>query len=73
MAKGSDTRELAGHRALVTGGTQGIGAAVARRLREAGATVLGIARRRRTRSRRTTCSWLRMSPPPKGARLSRAP
>src|SRR5258708_34497847 len=44
MAKGSDTGELAGHRALVTGGTQGIGAAVARRLREVGATVLGTAR-----------------------------
>ena len=46
MATGSDTRELAGYRALVTGGTQGIGAAVSARLREAGATVLTIARKR---------------------------
>jgi NAD(P)-dependent dehydrogenase (short-subunit alcohol dehydrogenase family) len=46
MATGSDTRELAGYRALVTGGTQGIGAAVAARLREAGATVLTTARKR---------------------------
>ena len=45
MATGSDTRELAGCRALVTGGTQGIGAAVAARLREAGATVLTTARK----------------------------
>ena len=36
--------ELKGLRALVTGSTQGIGLAVARRLREAGATVLGTAR-----------------------------
>jgi NAD(P)-dependent dehydrogenase (short-subunit alcohol dehydrogenase family) len=46
MATGSDARELAGYRALVTGGTQGIGAAVSVRLREAGATVLTIARKR---------------------------
>ena len=37
--------ELAGRRALVTGGTKGIGAAVAARLRQAGATVLATARR----------------------------
>ena len=36
--------ELAGQRALVTGGTKGIGAAVAARLRELGATVLTTAR-----------------------------
>src|SRR2546427_6516659 len=48
MTTGSDTRELAGHRALVTGGTQGIGAAVATRLSEAGATVLIAARKRPT-------------------------
>ena len=46
MATGSDARELAGYRALVTGGTQGIGAGVSARLREAGATVLAIARKR---------------------------
>ncbi|MGB8893194.1 MAG: SDR family NAD(P)-dependent oxidoreductase, partial [Pseudolabrys sp.] len=45
MSPGSDTRELAGYRALVTGGTQGIGAAVVARLREAGATVLTTARK----------------------------
>src|ERR1700719_3518690 len=45
MATGSDSRELAGYRALVTGSTQGIGAAVAARLREAGATVLITARK----------------------------
>jgi len=38
--------ELAGQRALVTGGTKGIGEAVARRLREAGARVLVTARTR---------------------------
>jgi NAD(P)-dependent dehydrogenase (short-subunit alcohol dehydrogenase family) len=37
--------ELAGRRALVTGGTQGIGAAVAQRLRKAGAAVLTAARK----------------------------
>jgi NAD(P)-dependent dehydrogenase (short-subunit alcohol dehydrogenase family) len=39
-----EDRELAGRRALVTGGTKGIGAAVVARLREAGATVLATAR-----------------------------
>jgi NAD(P)-dependent dehydrogenase (short-subunit alcohol dehydrogenase family) len=39
-----DTLELHGRRALVTGGTRGIGEAVARRLRELGATVLITAR-----------------------------
>jgi NAD(P)-dependent dehydrogenase (short-subunit alcohol dehydrogenase family) len=38
--------ELAGRRALVTGGTKGIGEAVAARLRETGATVLITARTR---------------------------
>lgn len=41
-----DHRELDGQRALVTGSTRGIGAAVAARLREAGARVLGAARSR---------------------------
>ncbi len=40
----SDGLELNGHRALVTGGTQGIGEAVVARLREAGAKVLTTAR-----------------------------
>src|SRR6202011_1691707 len=42
----SDDLELDGRRALVTGGTRGIGGAVAARLREAGATVLTTARTR---------------------------
>src|SRR5574341_1040369 len=42
----SDNLELNGRRALVTGGTKGIGEAVAARLREAGATVLTTARSR---------------------------
>jgi NAD(P)-dependent dehydrogenase (short-subunit alcohol dehydrogenase family) len=40
----SEGRELDGRRALVTGGTRGIGEAVAARLREAGARVLTTAR-----------------------------
>jgi NAD(P)-dependent dehydrogenase (short-subunit alcohol dehydrogenase family) len=42
----NDHLELNGQRALVTGGTNGIGEAVAARLREAGATVLTTARKR---------------------------
>jgi NAD(P)-dependent dehydrogenase (short-subunit alcohol dehydrogenase family) len=41
---GSDTRELAGKRALVTGGTRGIGAAIVRQFLGAGAEVLTTAR-----------------------------
>ena len=41
-----NTFELKGCRALVTGGTRGIGGAVAARLRETGATVLTAARTR---------------------------
>jgi hypothetical protein len=40
----SNAFELAGRKALVTGGTKGIDAAVTTRLREAGAQVLIIAR-----------------------------
>jgi NAD(P)-dependent dehydrogenase (short-subunit alcohol dehydrogenase family) len=40
----SDHLELAGQRALVTGGTKGIGNAIVARLREAGSTVLTTAR-----------------------------
>jgi NAD(P)-dependent dehydrogenase (short-subunit alcohol dehydrogenase family) len=40
----SDSLELEGRRALVMGGTKGIGAAVASQLRAAGATVLTTAR-----------------------------
>jgi NAD(P)-dependent dehydrogenase (short-subunit alcohol dehydrogenase family) len=43
----TDGLELNGRRALVTGGTRGIGEAVAARLREAGSTVLITARTRR--------------------------
>lgn len=41
---GSEMRELAGKRALVTGGSRGIGAAVVRQLLDAGAEVLTTAR-----------------------------
>ncbi|MFE4583381.1 SDR family oxidoreductase [Streptomyces chartreusis] len=44
IENGSGTRELAGKRALVTGGTRGIGAAVVRQLLDAGAQVLTTAR-----------------------------
>ncbi|CAN7602080.1 SDR family oxidoreductase [Phenylobacterium sp. LjRoot225] len=40
----SGERELAGKRALVTGGTKGMGQAIVQRLREAGATVFTTAR-----------------------------
>jgi NAD(P)-dependent dehydrogenase (short-subunit alcohol dehydrogenase family) len=39
-----DPRELAGKRALVTGGSEGIGAAIVQRLSDAGATVAATAR-----------------------------
>ncbi|MGI5225221.1 SDR family oxidoreductase [Actinoallomurus sp. CA-142502] len=44
IESGSGTRELEGKRALVTGGSRGIGAAVVRRLLDAGAEVLTTAR-----------------------------
>ncbi|MFB7084814.1 SDR family oxidoreductase [Streptomyces sp. NPDC056296] len=44
IGKSSETRELAGKRALVTGGSRGIGAAIVRRLLDAGAEVLTTAR-----------------------------
>ncbi len=44
MENNSATKELAGKRALVTGGSRGIGAAVVRKLLEAGAEVLTTAR-----------------------------
>ncbi|MEU8712024.1 SDR family NAD(P)-dependent oxidoreductase [Streptomyces sp. NPDC048663] len=45
---------MEGRRALVTGGTKGVGAAVARRLARAGATVLVTAPAGPTASRPTT-------------------
>ncbi|MFF4897902.1 SDR family oxidoreductase [Streptomyces sp. NPDC001068] len=45
-AVGAVSESLEGRRALVTGGTRGVGAAVARRLAQAGATVLVTARSR---------------------------
>ncbi|PZG21005.1 SDR family oxidoreductase [Nonomuraea aridisoli] len=44
MENGSGARELVGKRALVTGGSRGIGAAIVRRLLDAGADVLTTAR-----------------------------
>lgn len=44
VENGSGTRELSGKRALVTGGTRGIGAAIVRHLLDAGAEVLTTAR-----------------------------
>jgi NAD(P)-dependent dehydrogenase (short-subunit alcohol dehydrogenase family) len=44
LTPGSGSLELAGRRALVTGGSRGIGAAIARRLIAAGATVVTAAR-----------------------------
>lgn len=44
IENGSGTRELAGRRALVTGGSSGIGAAVVRQLLDAGAEVVTTAR-----------------------------
>ncbi|MFE7316541.1 SDR family oxidoreductase [Streptomyces sp. NPDC057555] len=44
IENGSGARELAGKRALVTGGSRGIGAAVVRQLLDAGAEVLTTAR-----------------------------
>ncbi|WP_024803656.1 oxidoreductase [Nocardia sp. BMG51109] len=44
VENGSATRELAGKRALVTGGSRGIGAAVVRQLLDAGAEVLATAK-----------------------------
>ena len=40
------SKELVGRRALVTGGTRGIGASIARRLLDAGANVVVTARSR---------------------------
>src|SRR5260221_7732540 len=41
----TDPREIAGKRALVTGGSEGIGGAIVQRLSDAGATVIAAARR----------------------------
>ena len=40
----NDSNELSGKRVLVTGGTKGMGEAIVRRLRRAGATVITTAR-----------------------------
>src|SRR3954452_9739588 len=43
----NDSKELSGRRALVTGGTKGMGEAIVKRLRLAGATVMTTARSKR--------------------------
>ena len=48
----ADREELAGKRALVTGGTQGVGAAIVSRLGAAGAKVATAARSERPSTRR---------------------
>jgi NAD(P)-dependent dehydrogenase (short-subunit alcohol dehydrogenase family) len=45
LSPAHDPRELAGKRALVTGGSEGIGGAIVQRLSDAGATVVATARR----------------------------
>jgi NAD(P)-dependent dehydrogenase (short-subunit alcohol dehydrogenase family) len=45
LSPATDPRELAGKRALVTGGSEGIGGAIVQRLSDAGATVVAAARR----------------------------
>ena len=69
----SDYLGLDGCRALVTGGTKGIGAAVAERLREARATVLVTARSKSKFSVLTIFSSRRTSRPQKDVRPSRMP
>ena len=44
MRNGLNPEELSGKRVLVTGGTKGIGAAIVKRLKQAGATVISTAR-----------------------------
>jgi NAD(P)-dependent dehydrogenase (short-subunit alcohol dehydrogenase family) len=44
----NDSKELSGRRALVTGGTKGMGEAIVRRLRRSGATVITTARAKPT-------------------------
>ena len=61
-------RELEGYRTLVTGGTRGIGGAVAARLREVEQRSLPPPARDPTLWPRKSRSWLRISPLSKAAR-----
>jgi NAD(P)-dependent dehydrogenase (short-subunit alcohol dehydrogenase family) len=56
------SKELIGHRALVTGGSRGIGAAIAQRLLDAGAKVAVGAGGRRSRAPTTLPRRRRSSP-----------
>ncbi len=56
------SKELIGRRALVTGGTKGIGAAITQRLLDAGATVVVAARSRNDETPAGRRSFPAMSP-----------
>ena len=66
-------REFQGRRALVTGGTKGMGEAILERLRASGASVVTTARSgRRPICARRICSWRPTSAPPKAPTRSSA-
>jgi NAD(P)-dependent dehydrogenase (short-subunit alcohol dehydrogenase family) len=67
MSTSSGT-EFTGNRALVTGGTRGMGEAIVHRLRSAGATVIATARSTPLTCRSRSCSW-----PPTSARRRHHP
>jgi NAD(P)-dependent dehydrogenase (short-subunit alcohol dehydrogenase family) len=61
----TDSKEFSGKRALVTGGTKGMGEAIVRRLRLAGATAIITAR-----SKPDELQWPELSFNPTSARLT---
>ena len=64
---GSSDTEFTGKRALVTGGTRGIGDAIVQRLRDSGATLVTTTRSTPLTCRSRSCSW-----PPTSADTKRA-